>query len=371
MNGPDTENPVVDRVSGQADAVFALTTSECDSLFAPLAVYSHVLVAVSGGVDSTLLLVLLHEWTQLNGGAAPKLSVAVVDHALRSASRQEAEGVCALAGALALPAAILTWEGEKPSNGLQAAARQARYRQLLDHAKAIGADALALAHHRDDQSETILMRLCAGSGLDGLSGMRVRAEREGIDLVRPLLGISKQRLIATATNKGIAWVDDPSNLSDRFTRVRFRKARNVLAAAGLDAARLNRLAFRMARAHDALEHMADCCWTETATLSAETVVLSETLFAAPQEIRLRLLMRACAILAPEAPQRLERFEALMARLNDGVRQGHSLNSSIAGCLVRMRVDRVRVTREPLRRRGTAIRSPKCGLNEIVPEDNPV
>ena len=326
-----------------------LTVSDCDSLFAPLKPYDHLLVAVSGGVDSTLLLVLLHEWTQRCGVLAPQLSVATVDHALRPASRGEAESVCALAGRLAVPATVLTWQGDKPRNGVQAAAREARYRLLFDHAKTIGADALALAHHADDQSETLLMRLCAGSGLDGLLGMQARVTRDGVALVRPLLGIGKRRLLATARDRQLDWVDDPSNLDDTFTRVRFRKARDILADAGLDALRLGRLSRRMARAQDALEQMTDRCWLEVASVGPSEIVLSGQMFDAPGEIRIRLLMRACAMLAPDAPQRLERFETLLDRLGAG-----RVNSSIGGCLVREHKGQVRVTPEPPRRRGREI-----------------
>ena len=356
MNGPDPAWLKTDGASAQTDGVLALAPSDCGSLFAPLLACHHVLVAVSGGVDSTVLMVLLHDWAQQCGTKAPKLSVAVVDHALRAASKQEAEGVCALAATLALPAARLTWDGEKPETGVQAAAREARYRLLLGHAKSIGADALALAHHGDDQSETVLMRLCAGSGLDGLSGMRARVERDGVALVRPLLGVGKHRLVATARAREIPWIDDPSNLNDRFTRVRFRKARAFLAEAGLDTVRLNRLAQRMARAQDALEHMAGSAWQETATVGDGRVVLSERLFALPEDIRIRLVMRACSLLAPDAPQRLERFEALLDRINGSEGDGRALNSSVAGCLVRMRKGELHIIPEPSRRRGRSIQA---------------
>ncbi len=354
MKDPDPAHIMAGHGSSEGEAALALSDAECDRLFEPLQSCGHVLVAVSGGVDSSLLLVLLHDWVRRSGRGRPALSVAVVDHALRRASLEEAQGVCALALELSLPAAILTWEGTKPGTGLQEAARQARYRLLIAHAKAIGADGLALAHHADDQSETVLMRLCAGSGLDGLSGMRQVGLRDGLVLYRPLLEIGKQRLVATALKRGMTWVDDPSNLNDRFTRVRFRKARDFLASAGLDAVRLNRLAVRMARAQDALEQMADRLWQDVAVTGAQEIVLAQSLFEAPDEIRIRLLMRACAILVPDAPQRLERFESLLVRLTASAGQGEDLNSTIAGCLVRMRKGQVRITVEPPRRRGREI-----------------
>ena len=98
------------------------------------------------------------------------------------------------AAALALPHAILVWEGVKPRSRVQERAREARYALLFEHAARIGADHLMTAHHADDQAETILFRLLRGSGISGLSGMASSSKRNGMILARPLLNFPRQSL---------------------------------------------------------------------------------------------------------------------------------------------------------------------------------
>ena len=102
------------------------------------------------------------------------------------------------AAALGLPHAILAWRGDKPTRALQEEARAARYALLFAHAKAVGAEAVATAHHADDQWETLLFRLARGSGIAGLAGMArdqhlPAAKLSGGRLIRPLLGLPKRR----------------------------------------------------------------------------------------------------------------------------------------------------------------------------------
>ncbi len=112
---------------------------------------------------------------------------------------------------------------------------------------------LLLAHHRDDQAETFLLRLARGSGLDGLAAMAAVVERPGCRLLRPLLAVPRASLVATLAAHDQAWLDDPSNRNDKFARVRLRRGHAILAREGLSAARLAATAGRLARARQALE----------------------------------------------------------------------------------------------------------------------
>ena len=103
------------------------------------------------------------------------------------------------------------WEGLKPASGVQAQARRARYMLLANEARRLGGATLVTAHTLDDQAETMLMRLAHGSGPSGLAGMRGRSEVNGVPLARPLLGIPKARLVATAEARGLPFMCDPSN----------------------------------------------------------------------------------------------------------------------------------------------------------------
>ena len=235
---------------------------ETKELFAPLARFANILVAVSGGPDSLALLTLLAQWRAGKGRDAPLMTVATVDHGLRADSAREAEGVARYAASLGLVHRTLVWTGDKPHTGIQHAARQARYGLLEVYAAELsvsGATAIATAHTRDDQAETLVMRLSRGAGVDGLSA--IPAERpirlgSSIALVRPLLDIPKSRLIATLQERGIAYVEDPANADQTFERVRVRELLRLLEDTGVSRQALATSARRIGEARAALDFAA-------------------------------------------------------------------------------------------------------------------
>jgi tRNA(Ile)-lysidine synthase len=334
-----------------------LSSADCDRLFEPLADFSHILLAVSGGVDSTVLLHLICAWAQDRAasrkakGLAPlRISVACVDHGLRAGSAQEAQAVKDLAAQLGCEGAVLYWSGEKPATRLQETARDKRYDLLSAHARDIGAEALVLAHHADDQAETLLMRMAAGSGPEGLCGMRGRMERDGLILLRPFLAVPKAVLVATAHARHWHWHEDPSNRQERFERVRLRQWQDLRDALGLNSQRLGRLALRMQRQHEAIEQMVADNWTRLGHCEAERIVLKGEIWSLPQEIRLRLLAKAVQTLCPETRVRLERLETVEARLNEGVKAGQTARRTIGGCILTLSdTGRLTLTPEPPRR----------------------
>ncbi|WP_342110587.1 tRNA lysidine(34) synthetase TilS [Methylobacterium sp. SI9] len=288
-----------------------------------------VLLAVSGGPDSSAL---MHAAAALGARAG----VATVDHGLRPEARPEAEGVAAAARALGLPHAILSWAGPKPAAGLQEAARAARYDLLAAEARRIGAGLVLTGHTRDDQAETVLMRLAAGSGPAGLAGMRAeRVLAPGITLGRPFLALPKAALIAWCAARGIPYLRDPSNADPRFARGRLRGAWPILEREGLTPARLARLAERAARDEAALRIAAEQA-LDAARLPTEgaTLRLDGTRLAAlPEAIALRCLDRALTE-AGAAPRRLERLEALVLEsLLPALRGRAAIRRSLAGFLI--------------------------------------
>jgi tRNA(Ile)-lysidine synthase len=189
-------------------------------------------VAVSGGADSMALLLLTHCWVQEKGGHLVALTV---DHGLRPESGQEVLRIQEWAQGRGIQHVILNWEGKKPRSRLQERARMSRYHLLTSWCKENDIPTLLLGHHQQDQEETFWLRLTAGSGLDGLSGMKKKSVRDGIVLVRPLLGFPKERLKETLTAENQPWIEDPSNESNRFFRGRFR---SLLKEEGLSFPRL-------------------------------------------------------------------------------------------------------------------------------------
>ncbi len=181
-------------------------------------------VAVSGGPDSMALCLLAQVWARTRRG---RLTALIVDHDLRPESAAEARQAGAWLGARGIGHQVLPWHGPKPASGIQAAARASRYALLADWCRAHGVLHLLLGHHRDDQHETRLLRAMRGSGPDGLAAMAAVREISGLRLLRPLLSVSKQRLIATLQAAGQPWIEDPSNRATRFARARLRQAQLV------------------------------------------------------------------------------------------------------------------------------------------------
>ena len=201
-----------------------LTAESFAALMAPFAPFESkpvLAVAVSGGRDSLALALLAHEWAVARGGHVVAL---IVDHGLRAEAGVEAAATRDLLCGHGIAADILQWTGAKPTHGLQEAARLARYGLLFDACRQRGILHLLVAHHADDQAETVAMRAARGSGPDGLAGMAALVERRHARLLRPLLSVPRARLTATLEARGVAWIDDPSNTDRRFERARLRAA---------------------------------------------------------------------------------------------------------------------------------------------------
>ncbi|MGF9757131.1 tRNA lysidine(34) synthetase TilS [Microvirga sp. 0TCS3.31] len=330
-----------------------LSDDGLERLFIDLNQASGILAAVSGGPDSMALMQGLARWASI--GRRPTIYVATVDHGLRPEAADEAAFVAREATLLSLPHTTLLWTGDKPTAGIQEAAREARYRLLVEHARDIGASHLVTAHTLDDQAETVMMRLSRGSGLSGLAGMRRETGRQGIQHVRPLLGISKSHLLDHCRHQGWRFVTDPSNADDRYARVRWRRLMPLLAAEGLTAERLARLAARAAQADEALDIKAREALDRAEPLS-EAGILSfqgQILTGEPFEIALRVLELALMQAGLDLDNsRLHRIEACTERLRQAAGAGEALSLTIAGAHLRLtRSGRVSVGPEPPRRRG--------------------
>lgn len=184
---------------------------------------ARLLIAVSGGSDSTGLLVALASLCAAGRHPHITLFACTVDHDLRAGSSEEASAVGALCARYGVAHAVRRWEGPKPGSGLQAAARAKRYALLAEAAIAAGADAIVAAHTCDDQNETVAMRAARSPDGIGLSGMADGVLLDGaVWLLRPFLGVDRAAIRDFLTARGESWIDDPSNLNPAFERVRIR-----------------------------------------------------------------------------------------------------------------------------------------------------
>src|SRR3569623_1022665 len=293
-----------------------VSQAEAASLLDDLSSCPALVLAVSGGPDSTALMVLAARWrATLKSG--PELIAVTVDHGLRAEAAGEAKAVAKLARKHGVTHRILRWTGKKPKTGVPQAARLARYRLLADAARKAGAPASLTAHTLDDQAETMLIRMSRGSGLTGLAGMARAAPVPGrgdgdIQLIRPLLGTPKARLVATLAAAKVPFADDPTNRDPRFTRARLRGLMPMLAEEGRDAPRLATLARRLARAAAALAQEAAQALRRLDGKGGEgRLGFERTGYAAlSPEIALRVLGRAIDAIGDEGPVELGKLEAL-------------------------------------------------------------
>ena len=325
----------------------ALRQSEFDARLNALSPGGKIAVALSGGPDSLALLIHAARWAKRRKGAS--VLALTVDHGLRPEAAKEARHAGTQASALGVTHRILKWKGEKPSHGIQAAAREARYALMAEACRKAGIGDLLLAHHLEDQAETFLLRLARGSGVDGLSAMpRARdydANTPRLRLLRPLLDIPRARLAASVARSGLEPVHDPSNEDERYERVRMRRALPQLAALGLDAATLARSAARMARAREALETQAERFIGVHVELSdwGSAAVDSEALTEAPEEMALRVLARLCGVVSGRAwPPRDEALQAVLEAVRGG---GLGRGRTLSGCKFAVKGRHIAVTRE--------------------------
>ncbi|CAA7616244.1 tRNA lysidine(34) synthetase TilS [Magnetospirillum sp. SS-4] len=326
----------------------ALGSDEFAALMARLEPFGsppRLAVAVSGGADSLALALLAAGWAVARGGEAVAVTV---DHRLRPESGREAAMVGDWLGRRGISHVSLPWTGVKPAAGIQAAAREARYRLLGGFCADRSIRHLLLAHHREDQAETVLLRLGRGSGVDGLSAMAAERPTAWGRLVRPLLDVPRDRLRATLAAQGQDWVEDSSNANSAFARVRLRRLAPALAAEGLTAERLAATARRMGRARAALEQVTTEAAARLAGLHPAGFIRCDAagLARLPDEIGLRLLSRLLrAVGGGDYPSRLERLE----RLHGDVATGLERPRTLAGCrVVPDGGDHILICREPAR-----------------------
>lgn len=284
-----------------------------DALDVDVSASKAIAVAVSGGPDSMALCTLLVGWCAERGIALHALSV---DHNLREESAAEAEQVRKWLKAYPdVQHHILKWE-EPSDTSIQEEARNARYALMAEYCKSHGIAHLFMAHHMDDQAETVLFRLAKGSGLDGLAGMNaVQIYDDHLSVMRPLLDVSKHELIGFCDENAISYFKDPSNENSDFARVRLRQSRAVLEGEGLSNKRLSLTAKRMMRARKALDLYAEDVYRSTILkIDTKCIVFNfKLLRSAPEEIQLRCLFKGFAHFDPTSDYgpRMEKVEALL------------------------------------------------------------
>jgi len=294
-----------------------------------------VAVAVSGGPDSVVLAHMLR--------GRPGFVALCVDHGLRPESADEARYVQQLMADWDIPCEILSWQGEKPTSNVQAQARDARYRLISAYCKAQSLDSVLLAHHRDDQAETLLLRLERGSGVDGLAAMSEVSFRSGLTVLRPMLDITKAEILAYAKTHKIDFVIDPSNKNQQYKRVQMRQMLDQVDDRALLVERLAKTAQNMQDAQEALGFLvgmargncvtyphAGCCHVDMQTLKVF-----------PRVTQHQVLAQLIQYFGRQAyTPRADALQAVLARLE----RGDFISQPLAGAML-VAVDGLWIGRE--------------------------
>lgn len=334
-----------------------ISASEAKSLFADWRQAAALVLAVSGGPDSVAMLWLMARWRRaLKHG--PRLVAVTVDHQLRAEARHEAADVKRLARELDVEHRTLRWNGAKPETGVPAAARDVRYALLMKAARRCGAVHILTAHTRDDQAETLLMRMTRGSGIAGLGAMARQSARDDAIIARPLLDVPKARLLATLDKARVSYALDPTNTNAKYTRPRLRALMPLLAAEGCDTRNLARVATRLGRANAALELMTDGAEQFLALRNGGPPRPGfdfDAFVGLAEEVRIRVLLRTIGRVATEGAPELGKVEALVGAIDAAgpasERSGiHGrFRQTLAGALITVAKGRILVEPAPPRR----------------------
>lgn len=295
-------------------------------------------VAVSGGSDSVGLLTLLNDWRQ-DGG--PDVCAVTVDHGLRPEGAEEARAVARLCEGWNISHTTLEWEGWDGTGNLPDAARRARYGLMAAWAAKAGIPAIAVAHTADDQAETFLMRLARVAGLDGLSAMTPRWQQGGITFLRPLLTVTREELREVLRERGVGWIDDPTNADPMYERVRARQVLQALAPLGIEAATLAEVASNLADARSVIQAQVALAAQQVARIEAGDVLVDRSgLSGLDPEIIRRLLQEAILwISGADYPPRGAALKRVMRAIDAGD------STTLHGCRFITRSDTLRITRE--------------------------
>lgn len=239
-------------------------------------------VAVSGGVDSMCLLYWLHE-------IGADIVCLHVNHKLRPEADTETEYVEEVCKKLNVPCKVFYWNDEKPENGLEAAAREARYKMMTDYCHENNIEYLLTAHQSDDQIETFLMNLSRGSGLYGLAAMMSESNRNDIKILRPLLNVSREEIKKYCDDNNIKYFVDSMNSDEHYMRVKIRKNRHLLNDdLGIKDARILLAIQNLARTREWMDKYIDAR-VEMVIRSWGALFAESFLFDEAEEIRLKFL----------------------------------------------------------------------------------
>ena len=244
------------------------------------------LVGVSGGPDS-LALAFLAKIFSIKKNLISKFYI--VDHKLRPESTNEAETVKKVLKRYSINAEILTWKGKKPSKNIQALARKKRFELLFLKCDELNINNILLGHHQEDLFENFFIRMLRGSGLKGLISLDKKTKIKGVNILRPLLYQKKDDLMYIAKTVFNFYVNDPSNINEKFQRIKVRSFIKNLEQTGLDQKKFMNTLQNLKYSNEVVNFYVERNIRKNSFISAnkDKAILSENFFKNPHEVIFR------------------------------------------------------------------------------------
>lgn len=285
-----------------------------------------IAIAVSGGSDSMALALLTKQWATKNG---VEILVINVDHGLRRKSKKESEKVSLWMDRLDIKNEIITYKGKIPTSNIEAIAREYRYDLIKKHCEKHSVKTLLVGHNLNEKTETFYLNLIRGSGVYGLSGMKEFSKRNGLNIIRPLMNISKPEIKKYLKSKNQKWIEDSSNKDEKYLRVKVRKLKNIFAKLGLEDDRVSNTIDSFQRVRRTLEfYTSEACKNILKKYNGIVIFDIEKYKEYPEEIQLRSLSEILInVSKKDYSPRMKKLENLHKELLGGFKSKKAMTLS--------------------------------------------
>ena len=288
------------------------------------------IVSVSGGPDSMALAFLAKIYSLKN---EVKSKFFIVDHKLRSESSNEAKTVKQVLKRYLINAEILTWKGKKPLKNIQAIARKKRYDLLFAQCKKLKIKNVLLGHHQDDLFENFFLRMLRGSGLKGLVSLDKKSIDNHKNLLRPLLFQKKEDLIFIAKNIFNFYVQDPSNIDEKYQRIKIRKLLKELEKNGLGKKKFLKTIKNLKNSNKVVNFYANENLKKNTFLNnkKESFILNKKFFQQPYEVIFRALSECLRLIGKKYySARGKKLDKIIRDIENNT----SFKATLGGCIIR-------------------------------------
>ena len=298
-------------------------------------------VAVSGGPDS-LALAFLAKIYSIKKRLLVKFFI--VDHKLRSESTNEANFVSLLLKKKLIESEILTWKGRKPIKNIQSEARIKRYELLFKQCEKFKIKNILLGHHQGDLFENFFIRFLRGSGLKGLISLDKRSKIQNKNILRPLIDQKKEDLVYISKKVFNFYVEDPTNLDEKFQRIRVRKLINELEKNGLNKEKFLQTIRNLKYSDNVVSFYVNENLKKNTFFSKKknTLILNKFFFTQPHEVIFRALSESLKLVGKKYYS--VRGKKLDKIIND-IKNNPSLRSTLGGCIIEKVNETVIISKE--------------------------